>query len=88
MSVALAIHQPCPDLPHYSLNAEQKLEGLSRIARVKEQLKESQLKGLRVDRQNLLNQMVNAETPRLAVLLQRQIDDIDAKANRICERWS
>ncbi|MGF1719480.1 hypothetical protein L4D20_05450 [Vibrio kyushuensis] len=88
MSVAAIIHAPCPDLPHFSLNAQQKSEGLTRLANVKANLKESQLKHLRTERQTLSNKIKITQTPREAVLLQKQIDDIDAKAIRISERWS
>ncbi|WP_295894050.1 hypothetical protein [uncultured Vibrio sp.] len=88
MSVAAIIHRPCPDLPHFELNAEQKSAGLTRLAKVKAQLKESQLKDLRTERLRLSNQIRITDTPREAVLLQKQIDDIDAKAIRISERWS
>ncbi|MGF1696575.1 hypothetical protein L4C54_12950 [Vibrio lamellibrachiae] len=91
MSVELlekAIHRPCPDMSCYSLNSEQKSKGLVRLARVKANLKESQLKNLRTERQTLSNKIKITQTPREAVLLQKQIDDIDAKAIRISERWS
>ena len=41
------IHQPCPDLPAYSLNAEQKKTGLEKLHQVRKNLGEKMLADLR-----------------------------------------
>lgn len=40
-------HKPCPDLPCYSLNKEQKQHGLEMLEKVRKQLGEKQLEALR-----------------------------------------
>lgn len=41
------IHQPCPDLPAYSLNAEQKKTGLEKLQQVRKNLGAKMLADLR-----------------------------------------
>ena len=94
MSVVLdsfetACHRPCPDMPHHSLNASQKSKGLECLKRVREELREKQLKPLRTQRTELANKANHEDTtPLERTRLAKEIDRIDRKAQRIQERWS
>lgn len=88
MSVAAIIHAPCPDMPHYSLNKEQKAKGLQNIAKVKQALREKQLAPLRAQRSDLAQQARECEDARLKAHIAKQIKDLDAKGERIAARWS
>ncbi|CAH8197288.1 hypothetical protein [Vibrio aestuarianus] len=94
MSVAIqsfeaACHQPCPDMPHHSLNAAQKQKGLACLQRVRAELREKMLVPLRKQRAELVAKAGDEETsPIKRSLLMQEISRIDAKAQRIIDRWS
>lgn len=94
MSVAIenfetACHRPCPDMPHHSLNATQKQKGLACLQRVRGELREKLLAPLRKQRAELVAKAGDEETsPVKRSLLTQEINRIDAKAQRIIDRWS
>ena len=81
-------HMPCPDLPCYSLNKEQKESGLANIANVRKQLKEKQLKPLREEGKQLQDK--GKETEDIAEQLQiaNQLKKLQNQAQQINQRWS
>ncbi|MDE1316322.1 hypothetical protein MEG05_20510 [Vibrio aestuarianus] len=94
MSVAIenfetACHRPCPDMAHHSLNATQKQKGLACLQRVRGELREKLLEPLRKKRAELVAKSNDEEiSPVKRSLLKQEINRIDAKAQRIIDRWS
>ncbi|CDT98702.1 conserved hypothetical protein [Vibrio coralliirubri] len=96
MSVAAVEHSnaipplenPCPDLPCWSLNREQKQRGLSGLQRAKKSVGERLLKPLREQRAELQDQFTNTECRAEQMRLSREIHRIDANAKDILSRWS
>ncbi len=48
MTIAIQCHQPCPDMPSYGLNKQQKQRGLEKLRQVRKALGEKQLAELRI----------------------------------------
>ena len=65
-------HKPCPDLPCYSLNSEQKKSGLEKLREVRKALGEKQLAAIR---------------DRYAVADRQEKLRLKEKANRIEQVW-
>lgn len=84
-----ACHRECPDLACYSLNAEQKAQGLINLQKVRSSLKEKQLQPLRVQRKELVAQATHQDTSAVEqARISKEIRRIDSQAQRISERWS
>ncbi|OXX73284.1 hypothetical protein B9J87_06265 [Vibrio sp. V19_P1S1T109] len=94
MSVAIqnfetACHQPCPDMPHHSLNATQKQKGLACLQRVRAELREKLLEPLRKKRAELIEKANSEDTTQMKrTLIAQEINRLDMKAQRILDRWS
>lgn len=65
------IHRPCPDLPAYSLNQEQKARGLEMIKQVKAQVRESVLSKLRTEYEETENPTLKTAISRRAKSIKR-----------------
>ena len=96
MSVATVEHltavppleNPCPDLPCWSLNQEQKVRGLTFLQRTKKELGERQLQPLRIERKELQEKYDSSDCRIQQLHIARQIKSIDASAMDIQSRWS
>ena len=65
------IHRPCPDLPAYSLNREQKARGLEMIKQVKAQVREGVLSKLRAEYEETENPTLKTAISRRARSIKR-----------------
>ncbi|MEZ8656819.1 hypothetical protein AB6D60_22935 [Vibrio splendidus] len=97
MSVATVEHSnlevpplknPCPDLPCWSLNREQKERGLSALQHTRRELGERQLKPLRSKREELQALFSQSDCRAEQMRLSREINRIDANAQDVLSRWS
>lgn len=88
-SVAIPpLENPCPDLPCWSLNREQKERGLTFLERTRKEIGERQLKSLGEKRNDLLKQF-NASDSRLEqVRIDRELRAIDSSVKDVQSRWS
>ncbi|WP_017630444.1 hypothetical protein [Vibrio sp. 624788] len=82
------LENPCPDLPCWSLNREQKERGLSALQRTRRELGERQLKPLRSQREKLKAQFSQSNCSAEQMRLSREINRIDANAKDVLSRWS
>ena len=82
------LENPCPDLPCWSLNREQKERGLSALQRTRRELGERQLKPLRSQREKLKAQFSQSNCSAEQMRLSREINRIDANAQDVLSRWS
>ncbi|WED29026.1 hypothetical protein L3V77_24140 [Vibrio sp. DW001] len=81
-------HMPCPDLPCYSLNQDQKNRGLENLAKIREQLKNKQLQPLREEGEALRVRGKYAVETGEQVRIADQIKKLKKQAERISVRWS
>lgn len=65
------IHRPCPDLPAYSLNREQKARGLAMLKQVKADVREGVLKKLRIEYEQTESFALKAAISRRAKSIKR-----------------
>tara|TARA_Y100000588_G_scaffold122336_1_gene134035 strand:+ start:532 stop:825 length:294 start_codon:yes stop_codon:yes gene_type:complete len=82
------LENPCPDLPCWSLNREQKERGLTFLQRTRKELGERKLKPLRSRRAELQAQYANTNSNIERQRLSREIHRIDASAQDVLSRWS
>ena len=82
------LENPCPDLPCWSLNREQKERGLSALQRTRRELGERQLEPLRSRRAELQAQYARSDSNAERQRLSREINRIDANAQDVLSRWS
>ena len=82
------LENPCPDLPCWSLNREQKERGLSALQRTRRELGERKLKPLRSRRAELQAQYARSDSNAERQRLSREINRIDANAQDVLSRWS
>ncbi|MFS1891804.1 hypothetical protein [Vibrio lentus] len=82
------LENPCPDLPCWSLNREQKERGLSALQRTRRELGERQLKPLRSRRAELQAQYARSDSNAERQRLSREIHRIDVNAQDVLSRWS
>ncbi|MGF1840972.1 hypothetical protein [Vibrio atlanticus] len=88
-SVAIPpLENPCPDLPCWSLNREQKERGLTFLERTRKELGERQLQPLRLRRAKLQAQYTKSDCNAERKRLSREINRIDANAQDVLSRWS
>ncbi|PMK99880.1 hypothetical protein BCT90_02940 [Vibrio lentus] len=82
------LENPCPDLPCWSLNREQKERGLSALQRTRRELGERQLEPLRSRRAELQAQYARSDSNAERQRLSREINRIDVNAQDVLSRWS
>lgn len=82
------LENPCPDMPCWSLNREQKERGLKLLERTRKELGERQLKPLRSKREELQAQYSKSDCRAEQMRLSREINRIDANAKDVLSRWS
>ncbi|ERM57989.1 hypothetical protein [Vibrio cyclitrophicus] len=82
------LENPCPDLPCWSLNREQKERGLTFLQRTRKELGERQLEPLRSRRAELQAQYARSDSNAERQRLSREINRIDANAQDVLSRWS
>ncbi|KZX67033.1 hypothetical protein A3712_16215 [Vibrio sp. HI00D65] len=82
------LENPCPDLPCWSLNREQKERGLTFLQRTRQELGERKLKPLRSKRAELQALYSKSDCRAEKMRLSREINRIDASAQDVLSRWS
>ncbi|MFG0773066.1 hypothetical protein ACF8PD_14670 [Vibrio plantisponsor] len=94
MSVAIqsfetACHKPCPDMPCYSLDAEQKAKGLVALQKARSYVKEVQLERLRKQHKELTAEANREDTTtQRKMRISEELKRINTQAQRVSERWS
>lgn len=94
MSVAIqsskpACHRACPDMPCYSLDAEQKAKGLVALQKARSYVKEVQLERLRKQHKELTAEASREDTTKQRkVLISEELKRINTQAQRVNQRWS
>lgn len=82
-------HQPCPDMPCYSLNAEQKAKGLAALEKTRGYLKELQLERLRVQHKKLTDEANREDTTKQRKMrISEELKRINTQAQRVNQRWA
>lgn len=88
-SVAIPpLENPCPDLPCWSLNREQKERGLTFLERTRKELGERQLQSLRERRNDLLKQFDSSDSRSEQARIDRELRAIDSGVKDVQSRWS
>lgn len=82
------LENPCPDLPCWSLNREQKERGLTFLERTRKELGERQLQSLGEKREGLLKQFSLSDSRSEQVRIDRELRAIDISVKDVQSRWS